>query len=75
MRLSTDSHILSSLLDRGQMTTAELSIQADRHPSVVHRCLVNLERIGMVERTRAHKSNGHIYDSWGVGKRVREARK
>lgn len=75
MRLSTDAHIISCLLDRGQMTVKEIAHQAGRHSSVVHRCLTNLERIGMVERERKQDGTGHPFDVWRTGKRLRDAKR
>jgi predicted transcriptional regulator len=68
MKVATDTHILTALLDRGPMTCKALREQVLRHNSVVHRSLVGMEQIGMVERQHI---GGHVPDLWSVGRRIR----
>lgn len=71
-RLSTDSHVLCVLLDRGAMTCDAITQQVLRHKSVIHRSLTGLERIGLVERERfPHANLGNVADLWRIGQRVR----
>ena len=67
--ISTDLTILCALLDRGQpMPCKDLAIEAERHPSVVYRCLTLMERIDVVKRVRDKTGKR---DEWSVGKRIR----
>jgi predicted transcriptional regulator len=68
MKVATDTHILCALLDRGPMTCKALREQVLRHNSVVHRSLVGMEQIGMVERQHV---GGHMPDIWFIGQRIR----